>query len=100
MKKKIAALILTATIAGSVFTLSGCDSKETAETSGTTKVEEKEEDIEGSENADADTDTEETYVPVAVIANPDDFEDEDIRPLVVTAVSYHGFGDTTSLDGD
>lgn len=82
MKKKIAALILTATIAGSVFVISGCDSKETAETSGTTKVEEKEEDIEGSENADADTDTEETYVPVAVIANPDDFGCQTIKDFI------------------
>ena len=33
-------------------------------------------------------------------ADPDEFEDEDIRPFVVTAVSYQGFGDTASLDAD
>jgi len=33
-------------------------------------------------------------------ADPDEFEDEDIRPFVVTAVSYQGFGDTASLDED
>lgn len=72
MKRKILALILTATVAGSVFAISGCDSKEASETKESSKVEAKA----------SDEDAEETYVPEAVIAEEDGFSCQTIKDFI------------------
>lgn len=78
MKRKILALILTATVAGSVFAISGCDSKETSETKEAAKVEDKASD----EDAEGDEGSEETFVPEAVIADEDGFSCQTIKDFI------------------
>lgn len=79
------AVILTVSVAGSIFAVSGCDSKEQTETKETTEVEalsseEDNEDIEADKSSDPETD--ETYVPAAVYADTEDFKCQTIKDFI------------------